>query len=581
MTVVYLGISWFLGIGLAAVGTWSWHGWLVAGTVGLLGALIWRQQARYRLAFACLTALGFGGVRYVTAVPIIDNNHTAYFNDGDPVTLTGLVSDEPDIRDRYINLRLDAESIAENDGTIRPISGVILIRSPRFPVINYGTRLQITGVLETPPEDESFSYKAYLERQGIHSLMGRPWLTVLAENEGNPLYHAIYAVKNHAQATINQLLPDPQAALLSGILLGNDNGIPPELSEDFRTTGMTHIIAISGFNIAILIAILVSLGEPIFSRRGAVYAAIIGIALYTLLVGADASVVRAAIMGGIFLLVSRMLGRPNFAYASLFLAGIVMTLLNPYTLWDVGFQLSFTATLGLMLYADPITQWSRRQLQRVLDREMLEKVMGVLTEAVLITIAAQILTLPLMIVYFGQLSLISLPANAFILPLQPGVMTWGGLATLSGMIVPQLGQLCAWVAWLFLSGTIALVRMFASVPGATLAVQVSWPGVVGIYGIIAAITWWFQQSAEKRQVLRDFASRNLSQRLAFGSSLVAMLLVGSWGYSQPDGLLHVSFLDVGQGDAIFIQTPGGRQVIVDGGYYHTVLNADLGQHMPF
>ncbi|MCB8977608.1 MAG: ComEC/Rec2 family competence protein [Ardenticatenaceae bacterium] len=323
------------------------------------------------------------------------------------------------------------------------------------------------------------------------------------------------------------------------------------------------------------------LAEPFLPPRGAVIFALVGISLYTVLVGADASVVRAALMGGIYLVTTRWLGRPNFAFASLFLAGMVMTVLRPFTLWDVGFQLSFAATLSLMLYADPLTQWARRGLQRWLAREWVEKVMGVLSEAVILTIAAQILTLPLMIGYFGQLSLISLLANALILPVQPAVMIWGGLATLAGLVVPAVGQLFAWVAWLFLGYTIWMVRLFAAVPGAAVPLTVSTAGVVGIYTVIAALTWWGKQPAEMREKLWTAVRQNITQRLAVGAAGVTAVLIFSWGMTQPDGQLHIVFFDVGQGDATFIQTPSGRQILVDGGLYPSILNDQLGRQMPF
>jgi competence protein ComEC len=525
--------------------------------------------------------MALAGARYATAVPTIDQNHIAFYNNRRNVTLTGLVVDEPDVRDRFVNLRVEVDSIQVSGGAQLPMQGVVQVQTYRFPAINYGSRLRVTGFLETPPEDETFSYRLYLARQGVHSLMSLPNVTVTAENEGNRLYQAIFSFKSRAQTTIAQLIPEPQAALLTGILLGNDNGLPPELDEAFRLTGMTHIIAISGFNIAILVAILVRIAEPFFSRRGSVVFALVGISLYTVLVGADASVVRAAVMGSIYLIANRWLGRPNFAFASLFLAGFLMTAIRPFTLWDVGFQLSFAATLSLMIYADPLTQWVRRKLRRVLEREWVEQVMGVLSEVVILTVAAQILTLPLIIGYFDQLSLISLLANALILPVQPAVMIWGGLATLLGMVLPALGQLFGWVAWLFLAYTIWMVRLFAAVPGAAIPLTVSTMGILSIYGVIAALTWFGIQPDEKRSRIMTAVRQNISQRLALGASGITAVLVLSWGMTQPDGQLHIVFMNVGQGDATFIQTPSGRQILIDGGEYPSLLNSQLGQNMPF
>ena len=328
MILVYLGVGWFMGLWLASVTTPGLTGWLVVGGVGLAGVVIWRRRAPWHGLFVALLALGLGGIRYDTAVPVIDESHIAHYNDGQEVVLTGLVIDEPDVRDRSVNLRVAMDSLVLADGIVRPARGTALVRTARFPVIAYGTRLRLNGRLETPPEFDTFSYKDYLARQGVHSLINTPRLTVLAEGEGSPLKQAIFAFKAHAQASINRLIPDPQAALLSGILLGNGHGLAPDLADAFRITGMTHIIAISGFNIALIVAILVRVSEPFLSRRGAVAFAVVGVTLYTILVGADASVVRAAIMGVLYLVSSRLLGRPNFAYASLFLAGFIMTLVQ-------------------------------------------------------------------------------------------------------------------------------------------------------------------------------------------------------------------------------------------------------------
>ena len=248
------------------------------------------------------------------------------------------------------------------------------------------------------------------------------------------------------------MLPDPQAALLTGILLGDDSGLPPKLDEQFRTTGLTHIIAISGFNIAILTGVLLALSRPFLGHRWSAWFVLVGIALYTLLVGADAAVVRAAIMAALFVIAARLMGRPTFAPAGLFTCGHRHDRhQTPNILWDIGFQLSFAATLGLMLYVGPVSDWTSTRLRPKIGSENAQKLTRMLAEILFATLAAMLITLPIILYHFGQLSLISPLANLFVLPAQPGVMIWGGLATLTGMIFPAVGQLFAWVAWLFLT----------------------------------------------------------------------------------------------------------------------------------
>lgn len=582
MLIISLTIVWLFGIWFGSKTGVVELVWFAAGlATAIIGVLFYRRHIFFKFVLPHAAIFFFAAGWYVTALPEINPSHIAYYNEQQEVVVTGLVVDEPDVRDQSVLLRVEAESIIVSGGQLTPVKGLVLVTTPRFPIIDYGTQVQIIGNLETPGEGATFDYKSYLARQGIHSQMSWPQLRVLAEDQGSFLYRTIFSFKAEAEQTIRELLPDPQGALLTGILLGNDQGLSPELADQFRITGMTHIIAISGFNIAILVGSVVSLGRPLFGSRRASILALVVVCLYTLLVGADAAVVRAAVMGSLFIFSRRMMGRPTFAPASLFVAALIMTLLNPFILWDIGFQLSFAATLGLMLYADPMSRWTEARLLGLFGQETTRRLMGLLSEAVLVTLAAQVLTLPLIVGYFQQLSFVSLLANLFILPAQAGVMIWGALATLAGLVIPALGQVLAWIAWLFLSYTIVLVRFFSAIPGAAVSVDVPPGAIVALFVLIFAITWlWRQRPRQRREVLAHI-QMDFPRWTAVSLGGLAAVLVLFWGVNRPDGNLHVAFLDVGQGDAIFIQTPGGRQIVVDGGRFPSVLFQHLGRQIPF
>jgi competence protein ComEC len=228
--------------------------------------------------------------------------------------------------------------------------------------------------------------------------------------------------------------------------------------------------------------------EPFVGRRYSAWVALGGVAIYTVLVGAEASVVRAAIMAALFIFAppsqGLSLGRPTFAPAGLFADAVLMTLANPIIIWDVGFQLSFAATLGLMIYLDPWKGWFEAGTQRIVSPVLANRLVRFFGDIFIVTLAAMLLTMPLVIYHFRQLSIVSPLANFFVLPAQPGVMIWGIIATVTGMVFPAAGNVLAWTVWPFLTYTISGARFFASIPAASIPISLSAAGLIAIYALI-------------------------------------------------------------------------------------------------
>jgi competence protein ComEC len=373
------------------------------------------------------------------------------------------------------------------------------------------------------------------------------------------------------------VLPDPEASLLSGILLGIESGIQPDVRKAFNDTGTSHIIAISGFNITIIAALFSKLFGRFLGRRWGATACALGIALYTILAGADASVVRAALMAGIALLGQRI-GRQAFSLASLAASAMLMTALQPMALWDVGFQLSFAATLGLVLYGPPLEAWLERLASRWIRPRRARRLSRTISEFTLFTLAAQVTTLPLIAYYFRRLSLVSLLANPVILPLQPAVMVLGGLAVLGGMLFLPLGRLLGWVAWPFVALTIRAVEFFAQWPLRVIPLgRVGLLGVAAFYLLLAGFTLWAHLPAERRP---SWSKLRIPATAALAALLIVTGLTWKAIMQRPDGRLHIYLLDVGSGDAVLIQSPSGRFVLIDGGPSPVALSEALGRRLP-
>jgi len=587
MALVYLAAAWSAGIVLAYVFSPPWQVLPLIGLTSLVGWIGWGDSRRARYLCPILLALALGAGRLLLATPHLDAHSLATYNDAGRVTLEGVVTAEPDEREAYTLLRIRAERLTLPEGETIEASGLVLARVDRYPTFAYGDRVRIVGLLETPPEGEDFSYRDYLARQGIHSLVRNARAVRIGSGGGNPLYSALLALKRRARTTIAAILHEPAASLLTGILLGVESTIPADLMEAFSATGTTHIIAISGFNITLIAGILAGLSRRLVGQRHATWVATAGVLAYTLFVGASAAVVRAAIMGIIYLL-GKHLGRETFAPASLAAAAVVMTAINPLILWDVGFQLSFAATVGLLLYTGPLERGAERLLAHLTSPDLARRVVGWASEAVLVTLAAQLTTTPLILFYFRRLSLITLLTNLLVLPVQPAVMAWGGLATVAGLVWPPGGRLLGAVAWLFLTYTIEAVRLTARAPYAwvDLGRMENWM-LWAFYGLLGGVTWWGCQGAERRAALSARAraawtglTARLSDRLFLFISAVLLILAIAARHTLPDGRLHVTFLDTG-GDTVLVRTPSGRQVLVGGGPSPSRLLDRLGRRMPF
>ncbi|HMN27308.1 MAG TPA: ComEC/Rec2 family competence protein, partial [Caldilineaceae bacterium] len=327
--------------------------------------------------------------------------------------------------------------------------------------------------------------------------------------------------------------------------------------------------------------------------------ALLGIGCYALLVGGDAAVLRASCMGGLCV-VAAALGRRSTALVSLSAACWVMTLVNPLTLWDVGFQLSSAATAGLILFTPGIEAafkrlWSGERNELLPIRESVVGqatiaarglLLGLVLDSLITTLAANVTTLPLVIYYFGRLSVVSLLTNLAVAPVQSFIMLWGTLGLLVGVAgLPWLAWLLLLVPWLSLVWTVTMVRWTAALPGASLEISSynEW-SLLLTYLLIATLYICTQYQATLQQKLSwlrgNWQARLLGPGATVGVGACTLLLWSAVG-SLPDGRLHVYFLDVGQGDGIFIQTPSGRQVLIDGGPSPEQLFNQLGAVMPF
>ena len=532
-----------LGIATSAwIATPAWS-LLCAGALalGLTSLALALGATRLATAGLLLLAVLLGVVRAISDP--LPADHIARVAFGPRVSVEGRLAEEP-VRWSADRTRLLIDLDGLRDGLdLRTVSGRIQVTLyGETPPVGEGQRVALDLKLSPPrafKNPGAFDYPAFLRREGILLVGSGRADSLVALTADDPPWPVW--VKRWAVSTTAGHLPATSAALLGGLLLGEKTGLPPEASEAFRRAGVYHILAVSGFNVALLASsvffVLSTLGVP---RR--VTAVVAGAALvgFALVVGGQASVLRATVMG-LLLLGALLLDRESQLMNALALAVLLLLAWRPGDLGEPGFQLSFAATAGIIHLAPPLTAWL-----------IGKRWPGWLATPMAVSLGAQAAVTPVMLVHFNQLSLIGIVANLVVVPMAAVGTTLGMLALLTAAVSAWAADVLFQALWPLLLALRAAVWAAARVPGAMVHLPApSW----------AAIAAWCVALA----LLPYLGSRRWI-RATVMVSLALVLGLSIWPWVAPDnGRLRVTFLDVGQGDAILVELPEGQRLLVDGG----------------
>lgn len=400
---------------------------------------------------------------------------------GDPIgpaDFSAVVAKEPEIDETYQKI------IVEDSGKNK-----ILINADVFPRYQYGDDLKVECILQEPEnrEGSKFDYQMYLAKEGIHRICGKPQIALVSKGKGNKFYAFVLAAKNKFEEKLSAVFPDPEGAYLKGLLLGGSKRMTQNYADAFSKTGTTHTVAVSGYNVTIVAAFLMWLGIFFGLWRQQVFSfALIGIVFFVLMTGAPSSAVRAGIMGSLVIWAMKEGRLANSENAILF-AGCAMLAINPLLLrYDAGFQLSFLATLGIV-YAYPL-----------LEKNFLEGEQNILKETILMTMAAQIFVLPVILSNFENLSVISPLANLLILPAIPYIMLGGFTAGLAGFIFAPLGTLVGFIPYILLRFELTTVRWLAGFSWSSLEIKnFSWIHMAVYYFFLIAAFALYEKRKNK------------------------------------------------------------------------------------
>lgn len=393
---------------------------------------------------------------------------------GQRAVLSGVVVAAPDARETSTRLTVRVEMV--NDRALR---AKVLVSTNPYDAFSYGDVVRVSGVVEEPEafETESgrnFNYRGYLRSHRITHTVSFAEVGVVSSGAGNPLIARLYSFKDALVARIDALLPDPEAPLLAGLLLGERQSLGRELYESLQRAGVVHMVVLSGYNVSLVAQAMLKVTEVALPPGARALVAGVGIVAFALMTGATETTVRASFMA-LILLVATVLRRPHIALRALLLAAVAMVLVNPaLILYDLSFQLSVLATAGIILFADPIAD----RLRFLPTRFGLRDIGGA-------TIAAQLAVLPLLVVSIGDVSLVSPVANLAVLGAVPYAMFFGFVASMVAFLSPLLAFPVALVAHGVLSYILSVSVWFGNLPLASVTVPPH--AVAGVLIVLALL----------------------------------------------------------------------------------------------
>ena len=341
------------------------------------------------------------------------------------------------------------------------------MKAPRHTDLIYGDILNLKCTLTVPENFDDFDYRMYLATKGISYICDDPEFEKIGRDQGILSTLAMWRIK--LENNINLLIPAPQAALANGLIFGGDDRLSDDLKNDFSRTGMTHIVAVSGYNVTVIAMVVMSVAIFLGAwRKQSVWWAIGAVIFFVAIIGFPASGIRAAIMGSL-VLIAVVYGRASSILGAICFSGAVMLFFNPLLLrYDVGFQLSFLATLGIIL------------IYPVFENHLVSKFKAFgLMEIIFLTVSAQFFVLPIIIYNFHVFSNISLLANILILPIIPLTMFFVFLAMMAAFIFPPLATLLAWCAYFLLLYEVAVVNFLADLKWSSVEI-----GDISVWGYV-------------------------------------------------------------------------------------------------
>ena len=580
MPLAWLGLGYALGLFVQSASNMPfWGAALAAIALGAGGLRLRFAGLRVGMAIVFLAGGLFGLARPLPDLTPDDDLAALH---GTEVTLRAEVVGVPEPSGGSLRLTIESTQALAPDGWT-PTSGKALawadpgppaVEGRSHPFLRHGDEVVLRGFLDAPRNIGPFDYREHLAVRGIHTVVsGAEVVSITPGASGGA--SALHRLRSQLEDVLQRSVPEPVAPLASAVLLGLRAGLSPETSADFREAGLAHLLAVSGLHAGLVLGLSLLVSRALLGRRHGLYliAPLTLLWGYILLAGAPPSAVRAGIMGSAFLL-ALAVGRMPAAVNALGLSAFLVLLVEPSSLWDRSFQMSFTAMTGVLLLGLPGSAWALERTSALRERlpETAGQALGAAAASLMVSIGAVVGSLLVVAFNFGEVPLLGAPATLAAMLVMPSFLIASALTAVLGLAFAPLGEALGLVTWLAGTALTQLAALFAAVPGARLTVEgISSAWVWGAYALLACAAAaasrrrWLPAVSEAVRTVWEGPSHPVERLAVLGIAAALMGTLWVAALTPDSDLLHLHVLDVGQGDALLIVTPDGATALVDGG----------------
>ncbi|MBI5216406.1 MAG: DNA internalization-related competence protein ComEC/Rec2 [Ignavibacteriae bacterium] len=580
--IVGILIGWQLNISL-------W--WFIAGLsiLALLSILFlkFKPQESVTSLFILFSLMLFGMFKISFDAKYQPNNSIERFltEEEQEATLVGVVNERAVSKGEYYSLRIETETLMVSGYGLQvtgfklkqQVDGDAIVSIPKKNIskdvienLSYGRKVNLTGMFKRPPRARNpgeFDYRNYLKLQGIYAqVYVRTDSNIqLGEKTGTwILSEVIHPFRDWISTTMDSLIGGEEAKLVKGLVIGERSEIDPSIKLAFTNAGLMHILAVSGLNVGLVAIMFWSVFSLFrFPRSLIGVLTVLSLVFFIFLTGAEASVTRAVIMACVFIGAKIFEQRTSLLNA-LGVAALVILLIDSRWLFDVGFQLSFVAVLSLAYILPKLERQVNTLPERFRANSFFRKYILLATA---VTLSATIGTLPLTAYYFHKISIVGIAMNLLAVPVSGIILALGCAVVLMAAISTWLGSMYATVAYAFSWFLLRFTEWGGNLPFSVVEINLSFPQAVGMFAVIL--------------FLLEF-HRPLVRRLGIISFLlIANVVLYSSLFAESNSSLKITMLDVGQGDAIVVQLPNGKTMLVDAGPIDSKRDAGTKTIAPF